>query len=236
MKTSEVAKNDSVLKTKVLKAEKTTIDYLQNNPDFFQRNEILLQNLKLPHSKGKTISLIERQVDSLRKNNNKLNNQLNDLFTIAKENEISSQKMHDLILALLSSQSINDVYHVIEEKIIHHFSVDAIKLKVFCESKGLSGCSDNICIDNDSTEAKTLLRMVNHREPVCGYFDSIQFENNDKNSIKSMAVLPLYVDKNVCFGCLLLGSNSSQHFRPDVGTIFLQNLSEVISYSLVKYM
>ncbi|MBF0266136.1 MAG: DUF484 family protein [Gammaproteobacteria bacterium] len=236
MNVSQVTEASSVSESKILKAEKTTIDYLQNNPDFFQKNQNLLHNLKLPHSNGNTISLIERQVDSLRKNNQKLNNQLNDLFAIAKENESSSRKMHELILALLSSQSINDVYKVIEEKITHHFSVDAIKLKVFTESEGLSNCSNNICIANDSIEAKSLLRIVNHREPVCGFFDSITFDKTNQVSIKSMAVLPLYVDKNICFGCLILGSNNSQHFSPDVGTIFLQNLSEVFSHSLVKYM
>jgi len=51
-----------------------------------------------------------------------------------------------------------------------------------------------------------------------------------------MAVLPLYIDKNSCYAVLVLGSNNTQHFNPEMGTLFLQNLAEVVAHAVVKYI
>jgi len=51
-----------------------------------------------------------------------------------------------------------------------------------------------------------------------------------------MAVLPLFVDKNACLGAVILGSSNTQHFSPDTGTLFLQNIAEVISHALVRHL
>ena len=49
-------------------SEKAVIEYLKKNPEFFDRNPRLLQSLSLPHESGGTVSLVERQVATLRGN------------------------------------------------------------------------------------------------------------------------------------------------------------------------
>ena len=45
--------------------EKTVADYLRDNPDFFQNNTSLLAMLRIPHSCGTAVSLVEHQVKVL---------------------------------------------------------------------------------------------------------------------------------------------------------------------------
>ena len=68
--------------------EDSIADYLQSNPDFFERHQTLLGNLKLPHStSGAAVSLVERQVSVLRQQNVALERRLRDLVDVARSND-----------------------------------------------------------------------------------------------------------------------------------------------------
>ena len=46
--------------------EEQVVAYLQNNPSFFHNQDELLTQLQIPHSRGTSVSLVERQVALLR--------------------------------------------------------------------------------------------------------------------------------------------------------------------------
>ncbi len=50
-------------------SEKNVREYLQKNLDFFLDKPDILANLEIPHSKKGSVSLVERQIDILRKEN-----------------------------------------------------------------------------------------------------------------------------------------------------------------------
>ena len=79
-------------------AEETAIaDYLQSNPDFFERHATLLTKLNLPHNRGSSaISLVERQVAALRDKNEKLETRLRELIEVARGNDALAAKIHRL--------------------------------------------------------------------------------------------------------------------------------------------
>ena len=47
----------------------TVAAYLQAHPDFFNQRDELLLSLRIPHQRGDTISLVERQLELLRGRN-----------------------------------------------------------------------------------------------------------------------------------------------------------------------
>ena len=49
--------------------ENKIISYLEDNPDFFLNKNDLLINLEIPHQKKGSVSLVERQIDILREEN-----------------------------------------------------------------------------------------------------------------------------------------------------------------------
>jgi len=65
-------------------------DYLQNFPDFFERNSQLLTKLRLPHVRdvAATVSLVERQVEVLRERNQSLERKLKELVDVARANDV----------------------------------------------------------------------------------------------------------------------------------------------------
>jgi len=217
--------------------EQICIDYLLANQDFFQHHAKLLEQLSLKHSTGKAVSLIERQVEILRQQNTQLKSQLNSLVAIAQENESFTQKMQTLTLDLLASHDIDGINNILQHRIVNEFSADCVSLQLF--SPKIDNLNENVSLDIDSKQAKALLKIMHKREPVCGFFKTLDLQQLFKNSstqIGSMAVIPLYIDKNNCFGALLLGSANLHQFSPNMGTIFLENLAEVMSYAIYKYL
>ena len=86
--------------------ESTIADYLQSNPDFFERHATLLTTLKLPHNRGSSaISLVERQVAALRDKNEKLEARLRELIEVARSNDVLAAKIHRLACRLVRAQS-----------------------------------------------------------------------------------------------------------------------------------
>ena len=67
-------------------------DYLQANPDFFERHNELLTSLRLPHGSGAAVSLVERQVSVLRQKDLKLERKLKDLIEVARINDTLGAK------------------------------------------------------------------------------------------------------------------------------------------------
>ena len=61
--------------------------YLQQNPDFLEQEPSLLKHLELSHSSGPAVSLIEKQVQYLRVENDSLEQRLNQLIQVASDNE-----------------------------------------------------------------------------------------------------------------------------------------------------
>lgn len=217
--------------------EQITCEFLLSNPDFFETHSKLLEQLSLKHSSGKAVSLIERQVEMLRQQNTQLKSQLNSLINIAKENESFTEKMQTLILDLLACHNIQGIDNVLQHRIINEFGADLVALRLF--SPQVSVGHEYIALDKEDKQAKELLKIVHKREPECGFFKGLDLPKlfrDSEHQVGSMAVIPLFIDKNHCFGVLVLGSASINHFNPNMGTIFLQNLSEVLSHAIYKYI
>ena len=63
------------------------VEYLKENPDFFNLNPESLSQINLKHESGDAISLIEKQIIELRKSSDEANQQLIQILENAKRNE-----------------------------------------------------------------------------------------------------------------------------------------------------
>ena len=61
--------------------------YLEANPDFFVEHEELLPALRIPHQRGDTVSLVERQMKILRERNIEMRHKLSHLMDVARDND-----------------------------------------------------------------------------------------------------------------------------------------------------
>lgn len=220
-----------------LDEETITLNYLQQHHDFFSQHQDLLMSLNIPHLSGGAVSLIERQINILREQNAHLRKNLDELVSIAKENENANRRLHTLTLALLACRELNEINAVLKQQLCDEFSVDQVALKLLIEP--LHNQAGDLFANPDSKLAKELEKLLNKRQPACGFFENLPLEplfEEKTDSLASLAIIPLFVEKNRCFGALVLGSQNDSRFRSDMGTLFLEKLGETLSHVLVRYL
>lgn len=239
IKTAE--KEDALIADQSVKLEKNeaqiTADYLAANPDFFNQNAALLASLEIPHASGSAVSLIERQVSILREQNSQHKSQLTELVQIAKDNEQSNQRMHKLTLSLMDCGGIDACEVALDEVLCDDFSVDAIALKLFVEP--INDQPEHLFVEMASDLGQELDKLLNTRKPMCGFFKKLPLDElfeEKSQSISSLAIIPLFIEKNNCFGALILGSHNVRRFNADMGTLFLERLGETLSHKLNAFI
>ena len=67
--------------------EDIVTEFLRQNPNFLEQEPGLLKDLELSHASGSAASLIEKQVQYLRSQNEGLEQRLNQLTQAASDNE-----------------------------------------------------------------------------------------------------------------------------------------------------
>ncbi len=216
-------------------------DYLEQHPNFFQRNQDLLLELRLPHASGKAISLVERQVDLLRRRARESEGRLTALVNVARENEHLFEKTRALTLALLDASSLDELGQILEERFRDDFRTDAggLILLVDDEEEG----DGNTRTLARSALVQTIPRFEGIRETTGGALREeeidILFPLHDRR-IQSAMVAPVFLadagpDVPAC-ALLALGSNDRGYFHDRLGTSFLEYIREVLGRILVKHL
>lgn len=214
-------------------SEKEVMNFLEQNPDFFDTYPQMLADIKLQHNSGKAVSLIERQVSVLREQRKKLKRQLQDLVDIARENDDLDRRLHQLTLRLIGCRRLVDVLETLKRDVQRDFAVDAVTLRlrpIAARTAGLDALPEFNA--DDETVFDGFTRLVNERKPVCGRFRPEQMRQLFPacDGINSAALIPLH-DPPV-FGMLALGSIEAQRFHPEQGTVFLAQLGELAGRAL----
>ncbi|MBT7562043.1 MAG: DUF484 family protein, partial [Proteobacteria bacterium] len=126
-------------KNETLVTEETVSKYLIDNPTFFDRNESVLSSLMIPHVRGEAVSLVERQLLNLRKQNSSLHDQLGEVFNNARDNELVSEKVHAITLMLLKEKELEKKIEVVEQYFEQEFDASKVQVALFSEIKNLEG-------------------------------------------------------------------------------------------------
>ena len=76
--------------------ESKVIDYLHKNPEILMAYPQLFSSLQIPHKTEGAVSLVERQLKLLREENQAYKSKIDELVSIARENEELNQRFHRL--------------------------------------------------------------------------------------------------------------------------------------------
>lgn len=194
--------------------------YLLNNPQFFEDHADMLAEITLPHPySGRTVSLSERQLLTLREQNKILEKKLHEMVTFAKDNDALQHKVHQFTLALFGARDLMSLQNVITQSLREIFSVPHLVLHVW---KGLP------------PSVEVLAFADQQLQPVCahhGLHDTLPWFGESAAHLHSFAYLPLRADEK-SIGLLILASEDAQRFYPGMGTLFLQRIAETVSSAL----
>ena len=208
--------------------ESQITEYLKNNPDFFQRHPEILGEIEIPHESGAAVSLIERQVKSLRKQLRETRRQLNDVTEIARHNHSLQERMHRLTLELIDAATFDEVLNALEDDLHDDFKADAMELRLFSSSR-----IDEHLEGAIHEQAETFQQFFNQNQPICGQLEPEQLSyifGAESDRIASTALIPLKSEG--VLGLLAIGSVDPKRFAPHHGTEFLTRLGEIISRTL----
>jgi uncharacterized protein YigA (DUF484 family) len=214
--------------------EDAIADYLQENPDFFERYGSLLNTLEIPHTTGgAAISLVERQVSVLRQRSNKLEDSLRELVEVARGNDELAAKIHVLAMALLGAKNRHAVVTILEEQLRTGFNADQSVLVLFSGDDidyAGSFLRKTRRDDRSISPFKTFLQANTAR---CGAVRDAQRNflfGMDNIEIGSVALIPL--GNKSALGFLAIGSHSATHFHPGKSIDFLTRLGELVTCAL----
>ncbi len=220
-------------------SEQAVHDYLATHPDFFEENPKLLNSLKLPHSSGGAVSLVERQVSMLRQKDLKLERQLKELIEVARANDVLATKIHELTMQLLATSNLEATLAALEEAMRSGFGADQAVLVVFGDPDVFTDIEAGRffrVVKRKDASLKPFSTFLNGSGPRCGRIRDSQREflfHDDAEEIGSAALVPL--GKGADIGFLAVGSNDSDRFHPGMSMDFLTRLGELISAALKRH-
>lgn len=223
-----------------LPPEETIADYLQQNPDFFERHASLLGKLKLPHGRGAaTISLVERQVAVLREKNEKLESRLRELIEVARDNDVLANKIHRLACRLLHARNPAAVLDAIESSLREDFGASEWILLLWPapQSDFMRVNTRHLrLIDAAAPELKMFETLFESARPRCGQIRDSQRDylfGQDTIEIGSAALVPM--GSQPIIGLLAIGSPDAQRFHPTMSTEFLARIGNLVSEAITGY-
>jgi uncharacterized protein YigA (DUF484 family) len=206
--------------------------YLRDHPQFFTEYADLLADIQIPHPHGdRAIPISERQVMDLREKNRVLQDKLRELIRFGEENGALSEKMHRLAIVLLKFKSLNDVLHGLNYNLREDFLIPHMALRIWGTDIDELQRPE---LSNTGPDIHALAESLLH--PYCGshILEEIRdWFGEEGGRLQSFAIVPLRTERTI--GLLVLGSEESQRFYPEMGTIYLTQLGELLSAALRRF-
>ena len=217
--------------------EQSVVDYLEQNPDFFRQHEDLLLKLNIEHATGDAASILQFQINRLRSQNSELHQKLKELINVARENDRLNERMHHLTLSLFDTGSADETIQLLEKQFTRDFHAQWVKVYIFkSDSTQAISLTDNVIERNERVE-RLFENFLKAGRPLCGRLKQEQLEflfSDNANLIKSSVLMPLSQHANL--GMIAIGSNDHDRFHSGMGTIYLNQMSEVITHALQRYI
>jgi len=216
-------------------SEEQVAEYLQQQPDFFQRHLDLLEQMHIPHASGNAISLIAKQLELFRVRHQEQENQLTALIDIARENDSAFNRMHELTLAMLEANSLEEAIANLTEVLAECFVTDFVAIKIIKQYP--ESPLSNIFVRQDDAGLKHFSTELESNQSKCGRPTLAQarflFADNAAE-VKSCAIIPMAFTQ--LQGLLAIGSRDEGRFHYSMGSLFLTQMSEVIGTRLISLL
>jgi uncharacterized protein YigA (DUF484 family) len=217
--------------------EESVANYLQRNPDFFERHHAVLARLRLPHVRGgSTISLVERQIEVLREKQAALESKLAELVRVARANDALAERLHRFTRRLLREVPREQALAHIEAGLREDFDTFQAVLVLIGEPSPPAASPRFVrAVAAGDPNLKSFETLFTSGKPRCGQARDSQREflfGPEGLEMGSVALVPLGEKGSV--GLLALGSADRDRFHPAMSTEFLARMAELIAESLSR--
>lgn len=199
--------------------------FLLQNPEFFAEHPDLLEKIKLPHEHKGSVSLVEIQSDQLRQKVRQLNFKLNQLVTIAKQNEKIYRVYTDLNVQLLRCESVAEVQFTLEDILQERLQLSSAVIKSFKGPHAIPELQQRLFTEKRFKNTNFFFGRLSQHERQLLFGES---------PAESVALMLLGDNREL--GILGISSSDASHFTPDMDTLLLQQLQQVLNIILPEMM
>lgn len=213
--------------------EERVTAYLLQHPEFFHNHLNVLEKMRIPHPSGNAISLISKQLEIFRVKHQEQESQLTALIDIARENDASFNRMHELTLAMLEANSLEEAIANLSEVLAECFLTDFVAVKIIRDYS--DSPISNLFVKPDDEYLKYFNAELTTNQPKCGRptFAQATFLFGELAAeVKSCAIIPMAFTQ--LEGLLAIGSRDEGRFHYSMGSLFLTQMSEIIGTRLIS--
>jgi uncharacterized protein YigA (DUF484 family) len=199
--------------------------YLLANPEFFTQFPQVVEKISIPHTHKGSVSLVELQSEQLRKKVRSLTHKLNQLISIAKQNEAIYRVYADLNLRILKATNLDDLKFILEEVIQENLQLASVTLKPFKGAHALPEIQQRLFIEKRFKRHKFFFGRLSDHER------KLLFADQEANSVALLLIGDLGE-----LGILAIGSKDPGHFNPDMDTLLITQLQQFLGILLPKML
>ena len=211
--------------------------YLQRHPDFFSKHPDILLDIKVPHISGEAISLVEKQVATLREENEKFRKKMHELIEIARQNEELAKRMHQLALTLMDAAEPKEIFSTLYDNLKRNFHASRVIVKLFADPAIIDSYASEEFVGKDIKEESLFNSIIEKRMPMSGRLKRQQqafLFGEEGDDIYSAVIVPLHGE--AWGGVLVIGSKDPEKFQETMGVELLANLGEVLSFIIKPWI
>ena len=205
--------------------------YLQEHPEFFEVHADLIADIHIPHPHGgRAIPISERQILTLRERAKQLEQKLREVIRYGEENDAIGDKVHRLTIALLNAREPAVLVAAITFNLREDFAIPHVVL----QAGGGGGIAESPAIAKPSEAVRDYAASL--AAPYCGSHPPphvvADLFGETAAQLKSFSMIPLRSGE--VNGLLALASEDPQRFYPEMGTVYLRRIGELVATALSR--
>ena len=209
-------------------------EFLKQNPGFFENHVEILMNLQIPHPHGgRAVSIGERQLVALREKAKLLEDKLQELIQFGEENDAASEKVHRLACRLIEAGGLDTTLDTLYLDLLDHFAVPHVAVRLWNVAEANPDTREHSPVASEIREFVEKMAA-----PYCGHhpvYESHAWFGEAAPHLKSFALVALRHDGGA-FGVVALASEDPQRFYPEMGTLYLARIGELVSHALWRFV
>ena len=209
-------------------------EFLKQNPGFFENHVDILMNLQVPHPHGgRAVSIGERQLVAVREKSRLLEDKLRELIAFGEDNDAVGEKVHHLACRLIEAQGLDAALDTLYLDLLDHFAVPHVAVRLWRVAEQNPETKEFGAVAAEMREFVDKLPA-----PYCGHhpvYENQSWFGEAAPHLKSFALVALKRDE-VVFGVVALASEDPQRFYPEMGTLYLGRIGELVSHALWRFV
>lgn len=191
-------------------------DYLRDNPDFFNQHPEVLSELKITHVGDGAVSLVERQVATLRERNAELRRRLDALMSVAEQNEALLEATQEVIASIAERGSHEDLATLFCDLVRKRFEVELV---------AFHWCDAEISAEAISVASHLMGNKNASSGPLRAHELNALFGEDKGEGSAALARLSMRSGDSAV---IAVGSTDAVRYGIGDGTLFLEYLGNVI--------